>query len=187
VELSPNNFCRAKAMNITHYECVPVFLLLYLFSSLYCLARPCFSTLSHKGHNFCKKLLSIKCVFCFSVHLFLKHALSCYCYHRSDSERLVVRQQSISLVINIFHLLCILYLVENISLDKYIVLCAEIETMKVIPYSQPIHRRWNAITSLENIRSLEDCSYLPEKFSSFSSDPNSRYHKTGRCYLSSAR
>jgi hypothetical protein len=44
----------------------------YYLSSVACLALPNFSTLSHKWHDFGKKLLNIKCVFCFSLQILSK-------------------------------------------------------------------------------------------------------------------
>ena len=75
-----NLFCRGKAISITYSECVSVALIdqhwkrmrPVIFSSMASLAVPCFSTLSHKRHDFRgKKILKIKCVFWFTLqHLF---------------------------------------------------------------------------------------------------------------------
>jgi hypothetical protein len=75
---SRNHCCRAKAISITYSQCVSVALVIQhakrmrriILSSVARLAVPYFSTLSHKRHDFRKKmLLNIKCVFWFSVQL----------------------------------------------------------------------------------------------------------------------
>ena len=72
-------FCHGKAINITYSECVCVSVDLVIqhskhirriiLSSVVCFPVPYFSTLSHKRHDFRKKLLNIKCVFWFSLKL----------------------------------------------------------------------------------------------------------------------
>jgi len=67
--------CRVKEVRFTHSECVSVALIiqhaqrmhLVILSSVLCLAVPCFSTLSHKEHDFQEDLLNMKCVFLFSL------------------------------------------------------------------------------------------------------------------------
>jgi hypothetical protein len=68
---SRDHCCRGKAISITYSECVFVALVIQhikrmrhiILSSVACLTLPYFSTLSHKWHDFRKKLLTIKCVF----------------------------------------------------------------------------------------------------------------------------
>ena len=64
--------CCGKAISITYCECVFVALGIQhamLYCHLACPALPYFSTLSHKGHDFRKKNLPIRCVFWFSVQI----------------------------------------------------------------------------------------------------------------------
>jgi hypothetical protein len=75
---SRNHFCRGKAVTITYFECASVALVIQnakrmrhiILSSVACLSLPYFFTLSHKRHDFRKKLLNIKRVFWFSLQLF---------------------------------------------------------------------------------------------------------------------
>jgi len=71
-----SHYCRGKAISITYAECVLVALVIQhgkrmrrIMSSLACLTVPYFSGLSHKRHDFRKKLLNIKCLFWFSLQL----------------------------------------------------------------------------------------------------------------------
>ena len=73
---SRKHCCSGKAINNTYSECMSVSLVIkhakcmrhIILSSVASLAPPCFSTLSHKRHDFRKKL-NIKCVFGFSLQL----------------------------------------------------------------------------------------------------------------------
>jgi hypothetical protein len=70
-----NHCCSGKAVSIKYHDCVSLFLpllsgmqiatLLRQLSYVACLAVPNFSALSHKQHDFRKKIyiLNIKCVF----------------------------------------------------------------------------------------------------------------------------
>jgi len=78
---SRNHFSRGKATSSTNSMCVFVALVIHhakrmlriILSFVACLALPCFSTLSHKRHDFLQKWLNIKCVFWFSIQFCLKH------------------------------------------------------------------------------------------------------------------
>jgi hypothetical protein len=64
-----------KAIIVANCECVCVALVIQntmcmhhiIFSSVACLALPYISTISHKWHDFQKKLLNVKCVFWFPL------------------------------------------------------------------------------------------------------------------------
>jgi hypothetical protein len=72
---SRNHCCRGKAISITYSEWVSVALVIQhakrmrriILSSVACPALQNFSTLSHKRHDFRKKLLNTTCVFWFSL------------------------------------------------------------------------------------------------------------------------
>jgi hypothetical protein len=80
---SRNHCCRRKALSITYFHCVSAASVIQhvlrmrhiVLSPVACLPLPYFATLSHKRHDFRKKLLNIKCVFWFSIQLCLKHFL----------------------------------------------------------------------------------------------------------------
>jgi len=72
---SRNHCCSATAIRITYSECVPVALVMQyamrmrhnVLPSLACLAVQCVSTVSHKWHDFRKKITEHKmCVLIFS-------------------------------------------------------------------------------------------------------------------------
>jgi len=72
-ERSRNRCCRGKAINITYAECLSVAVIQHamrmcpiILSSVACLVLPYFPTLSHKWHDFRKRLLNIKSVLWFS-------------------------------------------------------------------------------------------------------------------------
>jgi hypothetical protein len=74
---SRTHCCQGKATSITYSECVSVALVTQhakrmrriILSSVDCPALPYFSTLSHKQHDFAKKLLNIKCASSFPLQL----------------------------------------------------------------------------------------------------------------------
>ena len=78
---SRNHFCRRKPISITYSECVFVALVIQhakrkrhiILTSVNCLSLQNFSTLSHKQHDFWKKLLNIKCFFDFLQNFCPKH------------------------------------------------------------------------------------------------------------------
>jgi hypothetical protein len=78
-----NHCCRGKVVSIKCYNCVPVFLIVQhakrmcriILLSTASLAPPYFIKLSQKLHDFRKKLLNIKSVFCFSLQFCLKYFL----------------------------------------------------------------------------------------------------------------
>ena len=72
---SHNHCHRGKATSITYSQCVSIALvtqyakrMCYILSSVACLGLQYFSTLSHKRHNFQKKVTENKCMFCFSLY-----------------------------------------------------------------------------------------------------------------------
>jgi hypothetical protein len=76
---SCNHFCSGKAVSITYSEWVSVALVIQhlmhmcrlVLSSVACPTVQYFSTLSHKRHDFRKKILNLNCVFRFYLqHLF---------------------------------------------------------------------------------------------------------------------
>jgi len=77
-------FCRGKALSTTYYEWVSVAFVIQhakrarriIYSAVVCPVLPCFSTLSHKRHDFRgKKVMYIKCVFWSSLQLLLENFL----------------------------------------------------------------------------------------------------------------
>jgi hypothetical protein len=74
---SRNHCCRANAIGITYSKCVSIALVIQhamrmrhiTLSSVACPAVQYFSTLSHKRHDFPKKLLNVKCVVWVSLPL----------------------------------------------------------------------------------------------------------------------
>ena len=72
-----NHICSGKAISITYSECVFVAtfnqhamrMRHIILPSVTCPAVPCFSTLSHKRHDFRKKIYWTQNVFCYSLHL----------------------------------------------------------------------------------------------------------------------
>jgi len=73
--LSRKNVCRGKEVKIMYSECVSVTLIIlhamrirrFIFSSVTCPAAQYFSTLSHKRHDFRKKMVTerVMCVLIF--------------------------------------------------------------------------------------------------------------------------
>jgi len=80
---SCNHRCHRKAISFTYSECVFVALVIQhamhichiILSSVLCLPLQLSSTLSHKWHNFWKKLLNIKYVLQLSLPLFSEKSL----------------------------------------------------------------------------------------------------------------
>jgi hypothetical protein len=98
---SRNRCCRGKAISITYSECVSVALVIQhakrmrsiILSSVACLALLYVSTLSHKRHDFRKKLLNIKCVFWFFLQLL-------------SETFLILRRIQRDIIINVHRSLC---------------------------------------------------------------------------------
>jgi hypothetical protein len=76
---SRNHYCSEKTMSITYSECVPLAFVIQhenrmdciILSSVACLAVPYSSTLSHKRHDFRKKVVEYKMyVLIFSTNLY---------------------------------------------------------------------------------------------------------------------
>ena len=103
---SCNHHCHRKAISFTYSECVFVALVIQhathichiILSSMPCLALQLFSTLSHKWHNFWKKLLNIKHVLHFSLPLFSEKFLI---LRRTEQDMIIHVQMSSHKVPNI--------------------------------------------------------------------------------------
>ena len=90
---SRNHCCRGKATSITNSQCVSAALVIQrakrtrriILSSVACLDLLYFSTLSHKRYDFQKNVIEHKCLFLFSLQLFvwnISHYNNAAIYHK---------------------------------------------------------------------------------------------------------